>query len=200
MEIVEKKFKTTSGRHLVVYDNVVEMSQARFFKSFVENSIYKLGSVTSEHFENNRKNETFFQSPFTLEEIENFGIFPLLQSKLPNYLLDYKVTCGWVNATFSGNSYRYHTDIDQAQIDKPRLLTDCIVLTVLYYCNIRWNMDDGGETIFCDDNGDPEIAVGFKPSRVIIFDSHIPHKPCFTKSNENDPRFCFTLGLRKLQH
>lgn len=198
MEIIEKHFKTTSGRHLVVCDNVFEMSEVSYFKSFVENSLFKLGSVTSPNFENYKKYETFFQSLFTSEDIERFGIFPILQNRLPKYFHSTKVESGWVNATFSGNTYRYHTDTTQFESKKPKKIEDCNILTVLYYCNIRWNIDDGGETIFCDDYGDPEIAVGFKPSRIVIFDPRIPHKPGFTRPNENDPRFSFTLGIRKL--
>lgn len=198
MEMLTKYMKTTSGRHLAIFDNVFEISQLRVFKTFAERSFFKLGSTTSDHFENANKFETFFQCYFSREDLDNFGIMPLLQDKFPKYFVNKEYTSTWINATFSGNTIRVHTDTDKLVYKKSTKLEDCDLITILFYVNLRWDMEDGGETIFCDDKGEPEIAVAYKPNRVVFFDSYIPHKLAFTRPSLNDPRFSFTSGLQKM--
>ena len=49
-------------------------------------------------------------------------------------------------------------------------------VTVLYYANLRWHSDWGGETIFYDDAYDAQIAVTPRPGRIIASRGAILHK------------------------
>lgn len=196
MDVVEKYINLSSGKILLIVDNLFSLSEQRHFKTFVENSVYKLGSVSSLHTELFKKNETWFRSWYSDDEVERFGIMKVLIERYPKYFNDRRISNNWVNATFPGNTLAYHCDHDDI-LAVPEKLEDADIITVLYYCNLKWDYDDGGETIFCDDTGEPEIAVGFKPNRLLIFDSTIPHRSGMHKQNPNSPRFTFTAGMPK---
>ena len=49
-------------------------------------------------------------------------------------------------------------------------------VTVLYYANLRWHSDWGGETIFYDDFYDAQVAVTPRPGRIIASRGAILHK------------------------
>lgn len=196
MKHKERFYKTTSGRQMLVIDDYFSISQIRHFKNFAEKSNYTLGTVTSSMFEHSNKNETFYKCSFTIEDNENFGLYNLIKTDFAKYFKNKHIPSAWISATFSGNRIRYHCDSDKKDMNNEySKLEDCKYLTLLFYCNLKWDMEDGGETIFCEDNGEPEIAIGCKPNRMIIFDSHIPHRPSMTRTSVNEPRFCYVLPL-----
>jgi len=198
MEYTKKIVKTSSNRELLIVDNYFTLSQIRYFKRFIENSFFKIGGISSTLFEHNNKYETFFRTDFNNTDLENFGIINVIQNDFLDLMANRHIPAAWVSALFTGNRMRYHPDSDKAYANKKyEELKDCDYLTFLYFCNLHWELDDGGETIFCDDNGEPEIAVAYKPNRFVIFDSFIPHRPTNTRASINDPRFSFVAGLVK---
>lgn len=197
MNYSKKTIKTSSGRQILIVDNFFALSQIRAFKDFVENSNYRLGTVVSTNFEHFTKSETFYKSDYSIEDVNNFGILNEIQNKFSKYLINREITVSWVYASFS-NRIRLHCDANDLAYNKvPKNLADCKFLTFLFYCNLSWDSDDGGETIFCDDSAEAEIAVAYKPNRFIIFDSFIPHKAAMARPSSNDPRFSFVCGLKR---
>ena len=65
--------------------------------------------------------------------------------------------------------------------------------TLLYYLNSRWDRNWGGETLFANNNGECELAVEYKPGRVVIFDGSIEHKPSAISMNADEYRFIFVI-------
>jgi SM-20-related protein len=57
---------------------------------------------------------------------------------------------------------------------------DCSVhrqhVTLLYYANLEWQPDWGGETIFYNDNEDAEVVVSPKPGRLVVARGAILHR------------------------
>jgi len=49
------------------------------------------------------------------------------------------------------------------------------VLTLLYYPNVDWHHDWGGETVFFDSDKDIAFSAAFKPNRAILFDERLMH-------------------------
>lgn len=48
--------------------------------------------------------------------------------------------------------------------------------TALYYCNLNWSREFGGETFFYDyEQKELNQVIEYKPNRLIIFDGRIPH-------------------------
>jgi hypothetical protein len=47
---------------------------------------------------------------------------------------------------------------------------------VLYYANLFWETDWGGETIYFDDNNDAQIVVSPRPGRMVVARGPILHR------------------------
>jgi SM-20-related protein len=60
----------------------------------------------------------------------------------------------YINHSVYGDAYHTHRDLS--------------AVTVLYYANLLWETDWGGETIYFDDDYDAQIVVSPRPGRMII--------------------------------
>jgi SM-20-related protein len=72
----------------------------------------------------------------------------------------------YVNSSIFGDMYYIHRDCDPALNN----------VTVLYYGNIHWHGDWGGETIFYNDQHDAELAVTPRPGRFVVSRGAILHR------------------------
>lgn len=72
----------------------------------------------------------------------------------------------YVNSAVYGDSYFAHRDCPETSLN----------VTVLYYANLIWQTDWGGETIFYDDNEDAALAVSPKPGRLVVARGAILHR------------------------
>ena len=72
----------------------------------------------------------------------------------------------YVNSSFYGDSYYVHRDCSEEEKH----------VTVLYYANLHWEPDWGGETIFYDDNYNAEAVVSLRPGRVVVARGAIIHR------------------------
>ena len=67
--------------------------------------------------------------------------------------------------------------------------------TLLYYMNREWKHEWGGETILLgDDAQEIEFCTPYKPGRIIIFDSTIPHAA--RQQSFAAPLYRFTLAIK----
>ena len=71
-------------------------------------------------------------------------------------------------------------------------------VTVLYYGNLRWDPDWGGETIFYDDAGDADVAVSPRPNRVVVSRGAIPHKGGVPSGAFGGSRYSIAYKLKAL--
>lgn len=72
----------------------------------------------------------------------------------------------YVNSSVHGDSYFIHRDCSAHRNH----------VTVLYYANPNWQIDWGGETIFYDDDNEPQIIVTPRPGRMVISRGAILHR------------------------
>lgn len=72
----------------------------------------------------------------------------------------------YVNASVYGDSYYIHRDCSAHRQH----------VTVLYYVNLEWQADWGGETIFYDDDYEPQLVVGPKAGRMVISRGAVLHR------------------------
>ena len=72
----------------------------------------------------------------------------------------------YVNNAVYGDVYFAHRDCD------PSLRN----VTVLYYGNVTWHADWGGETLFYNDRHDAELAVTPRPGRIVVSRGAILHR------------------------
>jgi hypothetical protein len=72
----------------------------------------------------------------------------------------------YVNSAVYGDSYYIHRDSPEDSND----------ITVLYYANLNWQPDWGGETIFYKDDNDAVLAVSPRPGRLVVSRGAILHR------------------------
>ncbi len=72
----------------------------------------------------------------------------------------------YVNSSAYGDTYYAHRD---CSVHRKHV-------TALYYANLDWQMDWGGETIFYNDNEDAEVVVSPRPGRLVVARGAILHR------------------------
>ena len=72
----------------------------------------------------------------------------------------------YINSAVYGDSYFVHRDSPEDSKD----------VTVLYYANLIWQPDWGGETIFYNDDNDAVLAVSPRPGRLVVSRAAILHR------------------------
>lgn len=72
----------------------------------------------------------------------------------------------YVNSAVYGDSYYIHRDCPEHSNN----------VTVLYYANLIWQPDWGGETLFYKDDNDAVLAVSPRPGRVVVSRGAILHR------------------------
>jgi hypothetical protein len=72
----------------------------------------------------------------------------------------------YVNSSFYGDSYYVHRDCPENESH----------VTALYYANLEWQTDWGGETIYYNDDYDAELVVSPRPGRVVVARGAILHR------------------------
>ena len=114
-------------------------------------------------------------------DLEYFGFFKSYNIKpIMDKLGDRQRFKSWITLFKYMPDVYYHIDNDE--------LTS---KTLLYYCNIVWEPNYGGETIICNPKGEPELAIASRPNRVVLFDSYLPHKPTGLSPLAAGNRFSF---------
>jgi hypothetical protein len=69
-------------------------------------------------------------------------------------------------------------------------------ITAVYYANAAWRANWMGETIFCDDAGEPLYTVAPRPGRIVIFQGSILHRAGMSTRECFEPRI--TLAFKFL--
>jgi Rps23 Pro-64 3,4-dihydroxylase Tpa1-like proline 4-hydroxylase len=187
-----KRQTTSDGKIIDIFDNVFTASERSHHITFCQNSKYSLGGKTTIDFAHQKN--TFFQSIFSKEDFNNFKFdsqlsFNPIAEKLKNhYACDNKC---WVTVSSPLSTYYFHTDNPDEYSNS---------LTLLYYVNSKWDRNWGGETLFANNDGECEIAVEYKPGRIVIFDSTIEHKPSPISMEASEFRFIFVIQFIKKEN
>lgn len=174
-----KRMSTTSGRIIDIYDDVFPSYLRSHHIFCAQESRYELGASSS--FVQWQNNRTFFRSSYSHDDLNNFRF---VNDELFSKLQNYDVHNCWILASSPLSSYYYHVDT-----------SDENMISILYYVNTRWDRNWGGETLFANDDGECEIAVEYKPGRVVIFDSMIEHKPSAISMDADEFRFIFVMQM-----
>ena len=172
------------GYEIEVYDNLFTLSERVKFYNFVSNSNFKFGWEDTNEIEYG--NYKYFYSSYSSDDLDNFGFFESLgrHDDLYNKLNVYSPKKCIVNLSIPVNTYFNHSHVE----DK----------VLLYYANIRWKEEWGGETLFYNDSlKDILFASPYVPGRVIVFDGKIPHTLRPQSGSAPHFRFTFTTFFEK---
>ena len=68
------------------------------------------------------------------------------------------------------------------------------LIVALYYANMHWDPEGGGETLFYKkDRKTIGLASPYIPNRLVIFDGKVPHT--IKAQNLLGPSYRFTIGM-----
>lgn len=73
-------------------------------------------------------------------------------------------------------------------------------LTFLYYANLHWDSDWGGETLFYDEHWDARLAVTPKPGRLVLFHANMHHRTGVPLRDCPHSRLTVSVFLRDREH
>jgi len=94
----------------------------------------------------------------------------------------------YVNCSIYGDSYYIHRD--------------CLAherhVTALYYANLEWQPDWGGETIYYNDNEDAEFAITPRPGRLVVARGALLHRGNVPNRNCYEERYTLAYKLNSL--
>ena len=172
-----------SGKDLVVIDNAFSRSQMDKFYKFLYNSYYEVGG--GGHVAIEDAPDLALQSMYSKKDLDNFGLFNDMPEEVKKLISGLEITRAYSLLMNYAQKPHYHSDTFDSR-DK----------TLLYYPNIKWDVDWGGETVFAnDDLDDIEYTSIYRPGRMVLFDSRILHKPCTPSLAFNGFRFTFVANL-----
>lgn len=178
-----KRHITSSGGIIDIIDDVYPSYVRSEHLSYAVLSKYSMDSTTA-LYKLESRNKTYFQSLLSTDELNDFNFFNEYFDPLWNIIGKREIYASWILASSPLSTYYFHVD---------RVTKGC--KTILYYVNDNWNRDWGGETLFANAQGECEVAVEYKPGRVVIFDSDIEHKPSQISMSAVEFRLTFVAQL-----
>lgn len=167
----------TPSPGIEVIDNSLTLAQRNDVNEAVKGSVFRIGWM-----ENSEDSEHNIYSQWSADDLNDIRFFRDFNSEHPladKLNPDKFVKCIVNNVTMS-NVHWTHTHIHHN--------------ILLYYVNLEWNDEWGGETLFFDrDNRDIIFGSRFIPGRIIWFDGEHPHT--IKQPSRIAPRFRFTLSI-----
>lgn len=94
----------------------------------------------------------------------------------------------YVNSSVYGDIYFAHRDCEAGLKN----------VTILYYANLVWHADWGGETLFFNDQHDAELAVTPRPGRLVVSRGAILHRGGVPSRACHEERLTIACKLRAL--
>tara|TARA_A100001388_G_C28714961_1_gene473281 strand:+ start:136 stop:690 length:555 start_codon:yes stop_codon:yes gene_type:complete len=172
-----------NNQEIYIFDNVYESHHTQKFYDFIIKSYFMIDlndSNTSDY-----HNEKSFGAKYSMDDISNMGIVKYLPNNIKEKFNISMENCdrGLVNAITSSGVYHPHDDSGNGA-----------KWSFLYYANMKWDLEWGGDTLFLnDDRQTINNVVQCKPNRVVIFDATIPH--LIRPSTNIAPQFRFSVNM-----
>ena len=178
-----KQHTTQSGKHIQIWDGLIDYAPATAFFEYINNSLYRIGWGDG-YAEEQRKYKYLYAS-LTLDECMQSGFFPaVINSKIFQYLKDLEFKHAMVNLSCASDVHYPHIHQEQ--------------LILLYYANPIWKPQWFGETLFYNESAtEIELALPYTPHRFVLFDASIPHAIRPQSRDAETHRFTFAMVFDK---
>jgi Rps23 Pro-64 3,4-dihydroxylase Tpa1-like proline 4-hydroxylase len=167
--------------NIQIFNNLLTLSERYKIYDFIKNSRFQIGwNDTAELENNNFSNLYSFYNEEDLNKLNFVNFITKNNLKMQHLFNTHHITKSIVNLTKPTDVYfsHYHPE------DK----------VLLYYVNVRWKEEWGGETLFFDDNlQDIFFTSSFSPGRIIVFDGMTPHT--IRPQSIAGPHYRFTLSI-----
>tara|TARA_R100001163_G_scaffold64468_1_gene58788 strand:+ start:592 stop:1128 length:537 start_codon:yes stop_codon:yes gene_type:complete len=161
------------------YDDFLSSSSCQRLYSALMNSVFRIGWGDSDELHHRQYPNLYAE--YSTEELRKLKILdPVLNILIKDSItMDNYFRCR-INLTKPLDLNFIHVHPDQ--------------IVALYYCNLTWSPEHGGETIFyTDDKKHIKLATPYTANRLIIFDGSIPHT--IKAQNLLGQTYRFTLSL-----
>lgn len=160
-----------------VYDDCLTLAHRFDINEAVKKSMFRIGWN-----DNTDDAEPNMYSQWSPDDLNRIKFFKEFTDKHPLHAKinpDKFIRC-IVNNEVMANTHWTHTHIDEN--------------VLLYYVNMEWKDQWGGETLFFDKtNKDIIFGSRFTPGRLIWFDGEIPHT--IKQPSRLAPKFRFTISI-----
>jgi hypothetical protein len=169
----------STGQTIHIYDGLFDACECEHYNKFAQDSLYRCGFNSSSLFEH----MTFssLTSMYNDNDVQRFGLFNSKNyDKVSHHFQGMKREASWMTLVKLMPELYYHCDDNEPD-----------TMTLLYYVNLDWNINYGGETIICNSSGDPEIAIATRPNRLIVYNSNLMHKPSGLSPKSHPNRYTF---------
>jgi len=171
--------------NIKVYDDVLPLLNRYSLYEYIKKSHFQIGWEDTGEIE--YSNFKYLHSLYNNEDLLNLNFINLItnnNSELKLLFTTHTIVKCVVNLSRPMDVYFNHCHHQ----DK----------VLLYYANLRWKEEWGGETLFYDDNlRDIFYASAYTPGRIIVFDGKIPHTLRAQASIGTQFRFTFSIFLNK---
>ena len=157
--------RLSTGEQILIFDSVFPATKVVEHEVYANKCNYSLIHIT-DPFINSRPYTRFFGSVIDDAGLNEFNILQQLPDQIKVLLKNKRKERSWILSGNHSTQYSYHVDSNSNNS-----------FTLLIYLNSLWHPEWGGETLFCNIYGEPEIAVAQKANRVVIFPADLNHKP-----------------------
>jgi len=152
------------GKSIHIFDHLFSFSEISHYEEFINNSAFLVGGGDKNFIPDDTPQQIY--SSFSQHDVEKMQFVSSNGYKFleKEFNLNYKNTKKIrVNLSTSSERNNLHTDGIGGK-------------TLIYYSNSIWKTEWSGHTLFMDDNLEHPICTClYKPGRVVLFDSQIPH-------------------------
>lgn len=185
--MIKKQTHTTqSGNTITVLDGLFSTSEITGIHEGVLQLPYSISQTNSTEVQNieDRRMVARLQP-------QHLDRFDLIQGSRESHIRqaipkEWQIWNAYVNLGLKSDVQEVHVDAYDRD-DQTR--------TLLYYANKRWDSHWGGETVFFDDASEEiEYVVRYRPGRIVMFDSVIPHLAHV--QTPMGPRYRFTIAVK----
>jgi SM-20-related protein len=177
--------KTVSGREIFICDGVVDDQTVLRIGKFIKTLSYQRSERSRPDLPVSGAAaeiapDIYTKDPFFIE-MRRLG-----EDMFPSELFEFERV--YVNSSVHGDTYYAHRDCDEVSRN----------ITVLYYGNLAWHADWGGETLFFNDKQDAEVAVTPRPGRLVVSRGAILHRGGVPSRVCDEQRLTIACKLRAL--
>ena len=158
------------------YENFLSPSSCQLVYNLVISSLYRIGWDDSN--EPQHKPYPNLHSEYSFQDLQKLKILEPILKKIKLSKKHYDKCVVNLIKPLDVNFIHVHPD----------------QLVALYYVNITWNPEWGGETLFYEkDRKTIRLASPYVPNRLIIFDGKVPHT--IKSQNLLGPSYRFTISI-----
>jgi Rps23 Pro-64 3,4-dihydroxylase Tpa1-like proline 4-hydroxylase len=177
--------KTENNKDIFIFDDVFPSHIVQKMYYFIMKSYFKIDGKDGEVLEQQDKYSVGISSNYTKDDLINFGLIENLSNDIKEkFKIGYEtIDRCIVNVITPFNSFHIHDDAGQNT-----------VWSLIYYANLKWDIEYGADTVFLKDNRKDMIqTVQCKPNRIVLFDTTIPH--LIRPSTIVAPHYRFSINL-----